>query len=176
MTQRRVYLGRTVELVFGVGLGGKPLSPMELMGYAKSGHLRELLGCGSVPPDTIRKMPMRDFGWWSNHGEIPKKVWQPLHTYSGLDFDILIATCLAYVWTYPGRHPDFDEAAMTYLSGLFIVLAGTRVVANESGLAWVDPVSTDTTVFVPHAMIMDMGLIRTRRNKRVSSGSNPSIT
>lgn len=69
---RRVVVGRTVELVFGVGLGGRPLSPMELMGYVKSGLRRELLGCGSVPPDTIKKLPAHDLWRCRNQGEIPK--------------------------------------------------------------------------------------------------------
>ena len=176
MSQTRVYRGRFVELVFGVGLGKKPLTAWELMGYAKSGLRRELLGCGSVQPDSVKKLPVHPLWRYGTQGRLPVGVTGALKEYDrerrGLCFD----AGLAYLWTYPGSRPDFDEAAMSYLCGEFPLLAGTRVVANELGVAWVDPISVDTTVFIPHSMIHRVGVSRTRRDKRVSSGSNPRIT
>ncbi|MBZ0134892.1 MAG: hypothetical protein K8I27_00800 [Planctomycetes bacterium] len=176
MAQTRVFRGRYVELLFGIGIGKRPLSPMELMGYAKSGRRRELLACGSVPPDTVKKLPAHDLWRHRNQGEIPKRVVHFLRAYDSDSRNLCFDAALAYVWTYQGSRPDFDEEAMSYLSGEFPLLSGTRIVANELGLAWVDPVSVDTTVFIAHSMILRVGVSRTRRDKRISSGSNPRIT
>ena len=174
MKQTRVYRGRCVELLFGIGK--RPLSPMELMGYAKSGRRRELLACGSVPQDTVKKLPAHDLWRHRNQGEIPKRVVHFLRAYDSQRCGLRFDAALAYVWTYQGSRPDFDDEAMSYLSGEFHLMNGTRVVANELGLAWVDPVSADTTIFIPHRMILSVGSSLTRRYRRISSGSNPRIT
>ena len=176
MTQSRIFRGRYVELLFGIGLGKRPLSPMELMGYAKSGRRRELLSCGSVLPDSIKKLPEHDLRRHRDQGEIPQRVALFLRAYDSQLCGLLFDVGLAYAWTYQGSKPDFDEEAMSYLSGKFHLMNGTRVVANELGLAWVDPVSADTTIFIPHRMILCVGSSLTRRYRRISSGSNPSLT
>ena len=176
MAQTRVYGGRFAEFVFGVGLGSRPLSPLELMGYAKSGHRRELLGSGSVAPDSVKKLPVIDLWRYRNLGELPDRIVRALKDYDRGRHNFCFNAALAYVWTYQGSKPDFDEDAMSYLSGEFSLLHGTRIVANELGLAWVDPVSVNTTIFIAHSMILRVGVSRTRRDRRISSGSNPSLT
>ncbi|MBZ0136063.1 MAG: hypothetical protein K8I27_06790 [Planctomycetes bacterium] len=175
MSHPRLYRSWYVELLIAAGLGGRPLSPMELMGYAKSGRRRELLNCGSVPPDSVKKLPVIKLWRYRNQGELPDRVARALKDYDRRRRNLCFDAALAYVWTYQGSKPDFDEDAMSYLSGEFPLLSGTRVVANELGLAWVDPVSIETAIFIPHDMILRFGVSQTRRDRRVSSGSNPSI-
>ena len=172
MNNARVYRGRYVELLLGVGLGGQPLSPMELMGYAKSGLRRELLSCGGVPPDSVRKLPESDLSRIHNPDERLMSIMYALRSYNDAPRRLLFDAHLAYVWICRADRLDFDAAAMEYLSGAFELLPRTRIVASEIGVAWVDPVAVDAAMFIPHTMLNRVGADRdTRRPKGVGSGT-----
>ena len=165
-----IYLGKKVELIVDVVADGDvPLEGLQL--FLRSAHCRSVRG-----PDgrmhSLRDLEPKSIWDFRGHRTICESWFREFLLYDSGAYDLFIETELAE--DACGSRPKGD--LVRYMAGEYRILAGTRLVIGESGVAWSpNPVLSVSEVVVPWATTTSVqarkrvrGAARLSRRQRAS--------
>ncbi|MBZ0134890.1 MAG: hypothetical protein K8I27_00790 [Planctomycetes bacterium] len=170
MRERTVYRGEFVEIVFG-SHGTEPMTPLQAVWCAWGGGGYALSTSEGVIPIHWPAPPAVDLALYENRQFVPDRLACRLRGYDAGRLDLKITADCALIWPLGGQLEDGRARTRTYSAGEFAVVTGTRLVATELGVAWIDSIHERTAVYVPYAM---MGPVQASRVDKRHRTRRPS--